>query len=199
MNKFQKIIDKFWQKTIFKILPQKVTPNYFTLLRFVLIPVVLFLIATTSFAWGMIVFFLAALADSIDGALARQRKQISGWGIMLDPLADKMLIILVSVFLMYFYPYPLLLFFVILFDFLMILFSIQFLSVLEKSDMNTSNFIGKAKMVFQSVGLIMVFLFLIFNLAWLFYLSVLSLFLAIVFGFLSIAVYSLMSLGRYKK
>lgn len=70
-------------------------PNVITLARIFLIPLVMiFLLVRISYgdliAAG--IFAIAALTDSLDGYIARSRKQITRLGIFLDPLADKLLI-----------------------------------------------------------------------------------------------------------
>src|SRR5207244_8062148 len=50
------------------------------------------------------VFILAAIADGIDGYLARKRGQITTMGMLLDPLADKLLIAAAFVTLVQFNP-----------------------------------------------------------------------------------------------
>ena len=70
-------------------------PNLITIARIFLIPLVMiFLLVRISYgdliAAG--IFAIAALTDSLDGYIARSRKQITRLGIFLDPLADKLLI-----------------------------------------------------------------------------------------------------------
>ena len=70
-------------------------PNKLTILRIILIPlfVVLLLIHVKYGAYlAAFIFILAALTDSLDGYLARRWRQITKLGIILDPLADKLLI-----------------------------------------------------------------------------------------------------------
>ncbi|WP_073093376.1 CDP-diacylglycerol--glycerol-3-phosphate 3-phosphatidyltransferase [Thermosyntropha lipolytica] len=70
-------------------------PNVLTLLRIVLIPlfvVVLLIRIPYGDYLAAFIFAVAALTDSLDGYLARKWKQITKLGIILDPLADKLLI-----------------------------------------------------------------------------------------------------------
>ena len=74
-------------------------PNYLTLFRILLTPV--FLIALVSYTpekeglrlIALAIFVIAALTDALDGLLARFLKQRTALGQMLDPLADKILLL----------------------------------------------------------------------------------------------------------
>jgi len=71
-------------------------PNVLTLLRILLVPVlvVALLDATPNGdLLAAIVFAVASLTDAIDGWLARSRNAITNFGKLMDPLADKLLII----------------------------------------------------------------------------------------------------------
>lgn len=70
-------------------------PNSLTLLRIVLIPVfVVLLLVRVPFGdyFAALIFSAAALTDSLDGYLARKRREVTKLGVILDPLADKLLI-----------------------------------------------------------------------------------------------------------
>jgi CDP-diacylglycerol--glycerol-3-phosphate 3-phosphatidyltransferase len=77
-------------------------PNQLTILRLLLIPVVGYSLSA-SFVYhdqvGAGIYALAAGTDTLDGELARRRKQITELGKFLDPLADKLLVITVLVIL----------------------------------------------------------------------------------------------------
>lgn len=82
--------------------------NIFTCLRIALIPVVLWLIFAASDAerdslhtWALAVFLFAALTDFIDGQIARRTNTISEFGKVVDPLADRLLVICVLAALMW--------------------------------------------------------------------------------------------------
>lgn len=83
--------DKFC-RLFFPLIPQWLKPNYLTTLRIVGIPFLVFLLWFDFYLWGLIVFIFLALTDMFDGALARGREQITYYGILLDPIADKLLV-----------------------------------------------------------------------------------------------------------
>ncbi len=87
-----KIADDFLRATILRLIPRSVSPNSVTVVRFVSVPIVITLLLVQSYAWGAAVFAAAALTDALDGAMARTRGQITRWGKIADPLADKLLI-----------------------------------------------------------------------------------------------------------
>ncbi len=78
--------------------------NKITIFRILLIPVFMtFLLSkgvlnalSINIQWGVfiagVIFVVAALSDSLDGYLARARGEITEFGQLLDPLADKLLI-----------------------------------------------------------------------------------------------------------
>ena len=70
-------------------------PNLLTLSRIAAIPL-LVLCAAIRQPWAdmaaCVVFSVAAITDYFDGKLARSRQQISDFGRMLDPIADKLLV-----------------------------------------------------------------------------------------------------------
>ncbi|MBV9653485.1 MAG: CDP-diacylglycerol--glycerol-3-phosphate 3-phosphatidyltransferase [Acetobacteraceae bacterium] len=70
-------------------------PNLLTLSRIAAIPVVVALAALRAAPADLaacVVFSAAAITDYYDGKLARTRRQMSDFGRMLDPIADKLLV-----------------------------------------------------------------------------------------------------------
>lgn len=68
-------------------------PNAVTLSRIFLVPVLVTLLLTEYDApLAACVFLAASLTDVLDGYLARRRNQVTTLGMLLDPLADKLLI-----------------------------------------------------------------------------------------------------------
>lgn len=72
--------------------------NFFTVLRLALIPMIVGLLAIAAGWSGWLAWFLflvAAASDWLDGYLARRLQQQSAFGICLDPIADKVLVLVV--------------------------------------------------------------------------------------------------------
>lgn len=70
-------------------------PNILTLFRFVLIPVYLLVFGAGYMRAAFFVLLVAGLTDVLDGYIARKRKLVTPLGSMLDPLADKLMMITV--------------------------------------------------------------------------------------------------------
>jgi cardiolipin synthase (CMP-forming) len=69
------------------------TPNLLTLGRILLIPVFLALLTKHRFTYALYLFILAAITDSLDGAVARWSGTRTELGAFLDPFADKLLLL----------------------------------------------------------------------------------------------------------
>jgi CDP-diacylglycerol--glycerol-3-phosphate 3-phosphatidyltransferase len=94
----QKYIDNVIDRLFLRYIPRSITPNQVTLIRFLLIPVVSLLLIIGKFDLALLVFIFAASTDFIDGAMARTRNQITDTGKVIDPIADKLLIMSVLLF-----------------------------------------------------------------------------------------------------
>ncbi len=69
-------------------------PNALTLLRIFLVPVLVVLLLTRAqhgLYAGAVVFGVAVATDYLDGFLARRRNEVTRLGMLLDPIADKLL------------------------------------------------------------------------------------------------------------
>jgi CDP-diacylglycerol---glycerol-3-phosphate 3-phosphatidyltransferase len=76
-------------------------PNYITLSRIAAVPLIIWVLTTpwfgpphdtTRVVLASSIFILASITDGLDGYLARRRGQITTMGMLLDPLADKLMI-----------------------------------------------------------------------------------------------------------
>ena len=113
--------DHFMERFVLWMIPPRVTPNHITLIRFVSVPFVAWLLWVENYLWGFPLFVLSAFTDAIDGSLARTRKQITDWGKLYDPLADKLLDGTVAYILVAKYLYAGIVFAIIFLEFIAIL------------------------------------------------------------------------------
>ena len=72
-------------------------PNALTVSRIFLIPILLAVLLTRNLVvgkelWASAILLIAGATDSLDGYFARRRDQVTTLGMLLDPIADKMLI-----------------------------------------------------------------------------------------------------------
>jgi CDP-diacylglycerol---glycerol-3-phosphate 3-phosphatidyltransferase len=74
-------------------------PNSLTILRIFFVPLIVVVLLTRQpnwpvrfESWGVLILLLAAATDLADGYFARKRHEVTTLGILLDPIADKLLI-----------------------------------------------------------------------------------------------------------
>ena len=87
-------------------------PNYITLSRIFSVPIFLWLLTGNLFTGkngekeiaASVLFILASITDGLDGYLARRRGQVTTMGMLLDPLADKLMIAAAFIALVQFNP-----------------------------------------------------------------------------------------------
>lgn len=152
------VVDDFLKHTVLQLIPNAVSPNAVTVVRFISVPVVIFLLLSENYAWGATVFALAALTDALDGAMARTRNQITYWGKVADPLADKLLISSTAIFLVTRFIDLEIAAFIVGIELLLIARAIYRYTSGQNAGANA---MGKVKMVIQSIALIILFLYAI--------------------------------------
>lgn len=74
-------------------------PNTITLLRIFLVPLLVLALGRQAYAWALCVFLVASISDVLDGYIARRFNWRSRLGEVLDPLADKLLVVAVVLML----------------------------------------------------------------------------------------------------
>ena len=68
-------------------------PNILTILRLLLVGVFLYLFLwAENYVAAVVVYCVAAVTDVVDGYIARHYNQITDFGKVMDPLADKLLV-----------------------------------------------------------------------------------------------------------
>jgi len=68
-------------------------PNKLTMLRIIMIPVFIIVLMTGYYYVSAVIFILAAATDALDGHIARKYDLVTNFGKIMDPLADKMLVV----------------------------------------------------------------------------------------------------------
>jgi len=72
-------------------------PNIITLARIILVPVIVWAIASAQMEIAFSIFVVAGISDAVDGFLAKRFNMTSELGALLDPLADKALLVSIYV------------------------------------------------------------------------------------------------------
>lgn len=122
-------------------------PNYLSLFRiFLTAPILYFIIRSdeTSRLIALIMIILAGITDGLDGFLARKLNQESSYGLILDPLADKILIIAIAITFIFYFGFPLWLALVILSrDLLIVAGNLHLMKKMKVKIPKQSNYFGK--------------------------------------------------------
>ena len=137
-------------------------PNLISLVRISLvIPIVLNLLAG-KYIFALILFAIASVSDAIDGFLARFFKWQTDLGKILDPVADKLLMIgsITALWLNQIVPLSVFIIFVLR-DILILLGAVFEMSISEKTP--SPNFIGKITTISQIIYILGLIVFEIFN------------------------------------
>jgi len=149
-------------------------PNKITISRILLTPVVIFFILsdiiTSEYRYYVAcgIFLFVCLTDFLDGRIARRinpktgKNSITDFGILTDPIADKILILSTLMTLVYLHAFPLYIF-VLLFgrDLIMTwvrLIAIKLNSSIKESKTVPASFLGKAKTVMEIIMILYILL-----------------------------------------
>lgn len=178
-------MDKFLNVALLWAFPQSIRPNFLTVFRFVSIPFIIILLLNNNYTTAFILFLVSAISDSVDGALARTRNEITDWGIVFDPFADKLLIGSVGGILIFKFLSPAL---------ALVIIGIELTLVATayhrfKGAIVPAKTVGKIKMILQCCGVGFIFLFILTNFGIFLIIAKYTLYLAIFFAIMSILIY----------
>lgn len=68
-------------------------PNILTIIRIALIGVLVYLFVIDQLYWALFVFLVASATDYLDGYIARKQNLITTFGKLMDPFADKLMLV----------------------------------------------------------------------------------------------------------
>lgn len=174
-------------KIFLPLIPRWIRPNHLTVLRFMMVPPVAYLTWDENWPVLIPVFLIAGFTDLLDGTLARVRRQITLWGTIADPAADKLLIGSVAVLFLAKEVNFLLAFLLVFLEVLIVLGA--YLRK-RRGEYLSANWSGKIKMLLQVIGLVLLFVGRLAGIDWLEPLG-----LGIMITSLGFAVISLLSYG----
>ena len=181
--------DRLLNWTLIRFLPRELHPNHVTTFRLFLIPFILWYLINSQWSVVVPLFLFASFTDALDGSMARIRKQITRWGTVADPAADKALIGTVVVFFVAKEVNPL---------FAAIIVAIEVMIIVsgivrhKKGDwIISANWAGKIKMLLQVTGVSLLFIARWFGISLLVPFSIGTLTIAIIFAIVSLLTYSL--------
>ncbi len=157
---FQDKLDIIIEKVFLWAIPEWVKPNWLTYFRILTVPIIGYLLHNGNIKSAFILFIVSVSSDFLDGTIARRRNKITDLGKVLDPIADKMLIATILIYIGFEYLIIKIFLIFIIFEIISVIFG----SVLAYKIGRPvgANIYGKIKMVLQSlsVGTFLIGIFL---------------------------------------
>ena len=130
-------------------------PNVLTMLRLALIPVFVVLFCTGRDKWALITFIVASVTDFLDGYIARKHNLITAFGKLMDPLADKVMVVTALLCQTITGNFPVVAFIIVMLKELMMIFGGAFM--LKRDIVVYSNMLGKTAQVAFIAALVLCF------------------------------------------
>lgn len=147
--------DRIMAQLFVPLVPKFIRPNHITALRFFLIPFNIYFLWIENWQVLIPLFLFTGFTDILDGSLARLRKQITLWGTIADPAADKLLMgSVATIFVLREVDY-LLAFTLVLLELLIVLGA---WSRKRRGEYISANWTGKIKMALQVVAITLLFI-----------------------------------------
>lgn len=130
-------------------------PNVLTMLRLALIPVFVVLFCTGHDKWALITFIVASVTDFLDGYIARKHNLITAFGKLMDPLADKVMVVTALLCQTITGNFPVVAFIIVMLKEMMMIFGGAFM--LKRDIVVYSNMLGKTAQVAFIAALVLCF------------------------------------------
>ena len=130
-------------------------PNVLTMLRLALIPVFVVLFCMGHDKWALITFIVASVTDFLDGYIARKHNLITAFGKLMDPLADKVMVVTALLCQTITGNFPVVAFIIVMLKELMMIFGGAFM--LKRDIVVYSNMLGKTAQVAFIAALVLCF------------------------------------------
>ena len=172
-------------------------PTILTLSRFffaIFVSTLLFFDSTTSVILAVVLFVLGSLSDALDGAFARRKSLESKFGEFLDPIADKFLVFLVLISLIY-HRESIILFFLTILIIIFVMSLREWMASFSKNYLVKVSSLGKTKTITQMTGIGMIIASPIINYSYYFEISILVLTIGTFFAYFSAYKYFKQSLS----
>ena len=131
-------------------------PNILTLMRIVMVPVVVVLLNAQEYSYALLVFTLAGVTDGLDGWIAKKYQFESALGAMLDPIADKLLLVSTYTMLAVLGDIPFWLLVLVIFRDLLIVGGYWILVAMDKKAEIQPIFVSKLNTFFQILLVVLV-------------------------------------------
>ncbi|MGI6706458.1 MAG: CDP-alcohol phosphatidyltransferase family protein [Clostridia bacterium] len=132
-------------------------PNALTILRFFLVVIFVYVFFMPNYFLAIMVLIAAGLTDLLDGYIARKYDLITNWGKLMDPLADKVLLVTVLACLYFRKMIPIAVIVIIFLKEIIMVLGAAFLYKYRKTVVS-SNIYGKAATAIFYVAIILTFL-----------------------------------------
>lgn len=160
LKTFLESIDTYRDKLLFgfikKYWPRYILPNHLTILRAILAFYIIYLLLAgfTNAFWITLIFVFGALLDLLDGSIARTLNMKTKLGAVIDPLADRLLILPIAIYSLAIRHFWL----------LAVLLAFEGLNALvglwrQKKGIMGATIFGKTKMVLQCVAFAIIIFF----------------------------------------
>lgn len=141
-------------------------PNYITILRLLLVPFVIWSMATGQMMFALVGFIVAGVSDGVDGYIARRFDMRSELGTYLDPIADKLLLVSVFLALVYLGAIPVWLVVLVVSRDVMIISGVMLSTVMGNPVEVRPLFVSKANTAAQIILVAVILGHLAFNSEW---------------------------------